>query len=411
MTAFPLPLVELLGQYGSYFIYLLVGLAFGATLEMAGFGNSKKLAAQFYFKDMTVFKVMFTAIIVACVLIFLSSSIGLLDYNLVWVPPTYFWPGIVGGLIMGFGFIVGGFCPGTSLVAMATGKVDGAFFILGALTGIFLFGETISSYAVFFESSYMGRFTLPELFGVSYGVVVVAVVVMALFMFWGGEKVEAAMGGETATKAPRWAVPAAAGLLALAVLTLVLGQPSNTDRWEMIEAEQLALLDGREVQVSPAELLSVIHDSRIKTVMLDVRDERHYNQFHIHGARRLAQAELIGTARDELMFEGANTVFVAMGNDESAATEAWKMLKAESLPNVYILEGGVNNWIRTYGKEDFVQENLLRNRDNDQPAFRFDAALGARHPAAEPNPYAHEIEFEPKVKLELKRAPTSGGCG
>ncbi len=147
-------------------IYLLVGLAFGATLETAGFGNSTKLAAQFYFKDLTVFKVMFTAIIVACVLVFLSSSVGLLDYNLIWVPPTYLWPGIAGGLIMGVGFIVGGFCPGTSLVAMATGKVDGVFFVLGALTGIFLFGETVDSYAVFFESSYMGRFTLPELFGV-----------------------------------------------------------------------------------------------------------------------------------------------------------------------------------------------------------------------------------------------------
>ena len=39
MTAFPLPLTELLGHYGSYMIYLLVGLAFGATLETAGFGN------------------------------------------------------------------------------------------------------------------------------------------------------------------------------------------------------------------------------------------------------------------------------------------------------------------------------------------------------------------------------------
>ena len=81
MTAFPLPLTELLGQYGAYFIYLLIGMAFGATLETAGFGNSKKLAAQFYFKDLTVFKVMFTAIIVAMTLVFLSSSLGLLDYN------------------------------------------------------------------------------------------------------------------------------------------------------------------------------------------------------------------------------------------------------------------------------------------------------------------------------------------
>ena len=74
-----------------------------------------KLAAQFYFKDMTVLKVMFTAIVVAMVLIFLTTGFGWLDFNLIWVNPTYLWPGIVGGLIMGVGFIVGGFCPGTSL--------------------------------------------------------------------------------------------------------------------------------------------------------------------------------------------------------------------------------------------------------------------------------------------------------
>ncbi len=410
MTAFPLPLGELLGHYGSYVVYLLVGLAFGATLETAGFGNSKKLAAQFFFKDMTVFKVMFTAIIVAGTLIFLSTAIGLLDYNLVWVPPTYLWPGIVGGLIMGVGFIVGGFCHGTSLVDMATGKIDGVFFVLGVLAGIFLFGETVNSFDVFFNSSYMGRFTLPELFGLDYGTVLLAIVVMALLMFWGAEKIESAVGGETAQKAPRWAVPAAAGLIALAALTLVIGQPDNQDRWEMIQEEQMVLLDEREVQVSPAELLSLIHDVQIKAVLLDVRDERYFNQFHIHGARRLPADAIVDTAR-ELMFEPANTVFITMSNDETAATEAWKMLKAESLPNVYILDGGVNNWIRTYGQDYFVEDRLVRNRENDQPAFRFDAALGARHPAAEPNPEAFEIEFEPKVKLELKRAPTSGGCG
>ena len=81
MTAFPLPLAELFGHYGSFAVYLLIGVLFGAVLETAGFGNSLKLAAQFYFKDLTVFKVMFTAIIVACTLVFLSSALGLLDYN------------------------------------------------------------------------------------------------------------------------------------------------------------------------------------------------------------------------------------------------------------------------------------------------------------------------------------------
>jgi hypothetical protein len=60
MAAFPLPLAELLGPWGAYLVYLLIGFAFGAVLEMAGFAKSTKLAAQFYFKDMTVLKVMFT---------------------------------------------------------------------------------------------------------------------------------------------------------------------------------------------------------------------------------------------------------------------------------------------------------------------------------------------------------------
>ena len=60
MATFPLPLTELFGQWGSYAVYAMIGVAFGMTLEAAGFGNSKKLAAQFYFKDMRVFKVMFT---------------------------------------------------------------------------------------------------------------------------------------------------------------------------------------------------------------------------------------------------------------------------------------------------------------------------------------------------------------
>jgi sterol desaturase/sphingolipid hydroxylase (fatty acid hydroxylase superfamily) len=109
MPPFPINVTNVLGQYGAYLVFLAIGFFFGYTLEIAGFAKSNKLAAQFYFKDLTVLKVMFTAIIVAMVGIFLTSAIGLLDYNLLWVNPTYLWPGIIGGLIMGVGFILGGF--------------------------------------------------------------------------------------------------------------------------------------------------------------------------------------------------------------------------------------------------------------------------------------------------------------
>ena len=410
MATFPLPLADLLGHWGSYGVYVLVGIAFGMTLESAGFGNSKLLAAQFYFKDMRVFKVMFTAIIVAMTLVFLSSAMGLLDYNLIWVPPTYLWPGIVGGLIMGVGFIVGGFCPGTSLVGMATGKLDAIVFVFGVLFGIYLFGETISSYAVFFDSSYMGRFTLPELFNASYGLVVLLIVVVALALFVVAEKVEAMVNDRPAQRMPAWTKPAAGALAALALVVMVVGQPSNEDRWNSIAADAQAKLDNREVQIAPAELLKYMDDSKIKLVPLDVRDESSFNQFHLGGSVHVPLDQVQEKAR-ELQFELANTVFVMISNDEVASTEAWKILKAESVPNIYILEGGINNWLRTYAGESFTDKDRVFDREPDQLAYKFNAATGSRHHAAEPDPHFLDLEYEPKVILELKRAPTSGGCG
>ena len=147
---------------------------------------------------MTVLKVMFTAIVVAAVLVAGATGFGLLDMSRVWVNPTYLWPGIVGGLIMGVGFVLGGFCPGTSLVAAATLKIDGMLFLLGALVGVWLFGETVGSYETFFISSNMGRFTLPEWLGLPVGVTVLLVVLMALLMFWGGELAEQVLRPEAA---------------------------------------------------------------------------------------------------------------------------------------------------------------------------------------------------------------------
>jgi len=94
----PLDITAELGKVGGYLVYFLIGTGFGVSLELAGFGDSRRLAAQFYFKDMTVLKTMFTGIIVACLLIFLASGIGLLDFSQLAVNETYLWPGIVGGL-------------------------------------------------------------------------------------------------------------------------------------------------------------------------------------------------------------------------------------------------------------------------------------------------------------------------
>ena len=409
MTTFPLPLTQLLGHWGAYIVFLVVGFSFGFVLEMAGFGNSKKLAAQFYFKDMTVLKVMFGAIVVAMVLIFGATAVGLLDFNLLWVNPTYLWPGIIGGLIMGFGFIIGGFCPGTSLVGAATLKLDAIAFALGVAFGIFLFGETVSNFSVFWHSSYLGRLTIPQWLGIPTGVVVLGLVLMALFMFWGAEKLESIFGKDDARKAPKWRYAAAASLAFGAIGLILIGQPTTEDRWNNLAEEKQALLDERSVQIHPGELLDLIHDNEIKVNMLDVRSETDYNLFHILDSRLVPLQELPEIV-SELHFEPANAVFVTLSNDEAGATEAWKILVAESVPNVYILEGGVNNWIATFGEDDLTK-NFNAGAGDDQLCYIFDSAIGDRYSASGPNPEAHELEYTPKVVLELKRAAASGGCG
>ena len=410
MSTFPLPLNELLGSGGAYVIYLLIGFAFGYVLELAGFGNATKLAPQFYFKDMTVLKVMFGAIVTAMVLVFLASGVGLLDYNLVWVNPTYLWPGIVGGLLMGVGFIIGGFCPGTSLVSAATLKLDGIFFVLGVFFGIFLFGETVGTFETFYHSSYMGRFTLMEWLNIPTGVVVLLVVAMALFMFWGSEQLERMVGKRDLTQEPKWRYGAAGTILAGALLVVFIGQPTTADRWANIAAEEEARIANREIYIHPGELLDYLHDPSVQVVMLDVRSERDYNLFHIRDARRVSAAA-IDEIVPELHLQPASTLFVLMSNGETAATEAWRTLRAESIPSLYILEGGLNNWLTIFADEEFVAGQKTAVDDQDQLAYTFTAALGARYPWAEPNPRAFTLTYTPKVELEIKRAPEGGGCG
>ncbi|AJQ92989.1 YeeE/YedE thiosulfate transporter family protein [Gynuella sunshinyii] len=409
MTVFPLNLVAEYGAGVAYLIYILLGFGFGFVLESAGFGNSRKLAAQFYFKELTVFKVMFTAIIVAMVLIFLATALGWLDYRLIWVNPTYLWPGILGGLIMGAGFIIGGFCPGTSLVALATLKLDGLFFVLGVLFGIFVFGETVDFYNVFFNSSYMGRFTLPELFHLGYGSVVLIIVVVALLLLWGSEWVESRVSGITMPRL-NWRAIVAGVLVLLAGITAAIGQPDFQRRWNSMAAAEQPRIDQRQIYASPLEVLHLQNDRQIVVRLLDIRSQSDFNYFHIRDAQRANPNELEKLAQ-ALIAEPANTVFILVGNDEQLATEVWKQLRGASVPSLYVLEGGINLWIEQFADDDFLREARVDRIRSDQLGFRFVQALGDQYPMASPNPEIYEQTFDAKVKLELKRAPTGGGCG
>lgn len=170
---------------------LLTGIGFGFFLERGGFGRADRLAAIFYGRDFRVMRVMFTAIVTAMVGVYGLDLVGFMPLGNLGVLPTYVLPQLLGGLLLGVGFIVGGYCPGTSIVGTASGKVDAAFFLGGLFGGSLLFTVGYDLVAGFHESTAMGRVLLHEYFGIGSGPMVLGVVLFALGAFYAVGKIEA----------------------------------------------------------------------------------------------------------------------------------------------------------------------------------------------------------------------------
>jgi rhodanese-related sulfurtransferase len=145
--------------------------------------------------------------------------------------------------------------------------------------------------------------------------------------------------------------------------------------------------------------------------MIEVRPEADYNLFHVHGALNIPMSDLKSHVPKLLASSAANAIYVVMSNDETLATGAWKLLTAESIPNVYILEGGINNWLVAFGKTD-PEIQPVSASSNEQLKFVFPSALGDRYECSDPSPIENEkVEFTPKIQLQIKRDKSGGGCG
>lgn len=182
------------GDEMSLVLAFVLGTGFGFFLERAGFGSARKLAAQFYLYDMSVFKVMFTAIVTAMLGVTYLGWIGWLDLSLVYLVPTHLVPQIVGGLVLGVGFVIGGYCPGTSVASLATGRIDGFVYAFGIGAGTLVYAEVFPWIKGFVNSNEMGQVTLPEVFDLPWGLVVFAVVLIAVAGFSAATLVERRFG-------------------------------------------------------------------------------------------------------------------------------------------------------------------------------------------------------------------------
>ena len=168
----------------------LIGIGFGFVLEASGFSSSRKLAGVFYGYDTVVLKVFFTAAITAMLGLLFFSLFGWIDLSLIYINPTYLWSTLLGGAIMGAGFIIGGFCPGTSFCAVSIGKIDAMVFAGGLFIGIMIFTEGYPLWEKLYFAKYMGAPKLSEGMGIKDGLTIFGIIIAAFGMFYVAEWAE-----------------------------------------------------------------------------------------------------------------------------------------------------------------------------------------------------------------------------
>jgi hypothetical protein len=304
--------------------------------------------------------------------------------------------------------------------------------MLGGFVGALLFGETERYFDNWYNNSgYFGIVTLDQVFGTSKGVVVIVIVLVALLAFWGAEHLERIFGKRDLAKEPKSRLTGALVMATLAFAVLFIGNPSFEEKYNkltftrtetipQLNADPITvttiytadeMLENRLVFTSPAEAFKTKYDQSVKPVFFDVRKESDFNLYHIEDAVNVPFSRVNEVIPVLLTEPPANIVYILMSNDEEMAVDAWKVLVTSGVPNVYILEGGVNNWIAFFGNEDMA---IIPNpaAGNDQLGYIFPSALGDRYESCSPSPIEYEeLEFEAKIQLQLKRDKSGGGCG
>jgi uncharacterized membrane protein YedE/YeeE len=143
---------------------LIIGMAFGAIIQLGGASTYHKILGSLLLKDMDIIKLILMAIAVGTVGIY---ALDLVDMANMSIKPTYVVGIAIAGLIFGVGFAVAGYCPGTCIVASAEGKTDAIVTVLGGLAGALLYSIAYPAFRGLIEVTNYGAVTVPSVFDIN----------------------------------------------------------------------------------------------------------------------------------------------------------------------------------------------------------------------------------------------------
>ncbi len=384
-------------EYGLV-VAVIIGFAFGFVLERAGFGRATKLAAQFYLYDMTVFKVMFTAIVTAMLGMMIASGLGLADLRNVSemvVSNTWMMPMLIGGLLLGFGFIIAGYCPGTSAVAAASGSIDGVIAFGGIILGSVVYGESYSMISGFVNYGNLGQLFLYDVFGLPAPVVAFLVTIMAVGMFFGADKVERVFTAKKTGEAVEAGIGLPARRLAFSVLSILAVISLVTMFFVTappLKAEKDILL------LEQDKFARRILDEPWNLRVIDLRASEMCSRKRVPGSECIPVTDVDKLG---LQYDPGEKDLVLIGEKQiKELPEPVMQYKGK----VYLLKGGFAGWQEYALTKPLVPADTATQAELDE--FRFRAALHAAMTGAKPA----AAPARPVKSFKPPKLRKGGGC-
>src|SRR3989339_732520 len=374
---------------GAFVAALIIGVLFGVALEQAGFGSSRKLTGVFYFEDMAVIKVMFSALITAMLGLAYFQAAGLIGPDELYFMPTIYGAQIIGGLIFGVGFVMGGWCPGTAAVGLASGKLDALVFFGGAVMGSIGFNELFPVVKPLYTWGSQGVVFIYQTMDLTLGSFALIFTLAAVACFWGVEFLERGRGKTPAEGRGKVLTFFSSGLVVLALgLTLFSGPPAPSTGRPGGEAELIAAVESGRDHLDPEELADRLMRGEPNLMVVDIRPAGEYQAFHIRGAVNIPLSKLA----EELAPHKNRGLIVLYSNGMTHPAQARDSLFRQGFGNVYLLTDGLQGFMERCLKpvslrsEPLTPEAAARVRAwraYFSPAAGASAAAG---PAASPRP-------------------------
>ncbi|HSP87944.1 MAG TPA: rhodanese-like domain-containing protein, partial [Ignavibacteriaceae bacterium] len=303
----------------------------------------------------------------AMLVVIALGHFGLLDVSLIYINPTFLWSALIGGFIMGLGFVVGGFCPGTSFCAAAIGKIDAMIFIAGSFIGVLIFSEGYPVFENLYKAEYWGYARIFDTVGVSQGLFAFLLTAVALFAFWATTLIENKVNGK-----PNPEFRPVKLYVGLTGIAFIFGfsaffLPDLKDVY-MKEIENESYVDSYEIKsMTPDELAFRIMDDDKSIQIIDVRSAKDFKKLSLPKSFSFSMDELFKKDAEKLLsIKRKKNIF--LGDDELTSKRAAIIADKLGYTDVVYLKGGLNK----FKKEiiNFKKPAEIKTR-RDIDTFRF----------------------------------------